>query len=305
MADVIDVRFRLRRDTAGQWTAINPVLLEGEPAMETDTRKIKYGDGVTAWSSLPYFTGGGVTSVGFSTGTTGLSISGSPITGAGTFTLSGTLNATNGGTGFSSYTMGDIVYALSGTALTRLSIGAAASVLSSSGTAPVWTPTTGTGDVVRAARPGFTNAIGVGTAATTSGSGVTFPAAQSPSTDPNTLDDYEEGTWTPTVTSGSGTITTYVAAGYYTKIGRQVHASMVIDITTNGTGAGSINITLPFTSAGGAMKWAGSGRENAVTGSMLQVKIDGGSSSATVFTYNNAYPGASGAQLVLSISYFV
>lgn len=48
------VKFRLRRDTAANWTAANPVLALGEPGVETDTRFIKYGDGVTAWNALPY-----------------------------------------------------------------------------------------------------------------------------------------------------------------------------------------------------------------------------------------------------------
>lgn len=40
--------------TAAQWTAANPVLLSRQPAYETDTKRLKIGDGVTAWSSLPY-----------------------------------------------------------------------------------------------------------------------------------------------------------------------------------------------------------------------------------------------------------
>lgn len=46
--------FKIRRDTAANWTAENPVLAEGEPGLETDTRKIKWGDGSTAWNSLAY-----------------------------------------------------------------------------------------------------------------------------------------------------------------------------------------------------------------------------------------------------------
>lgn len=48
------VKFQLRRDTAANWTSVNPTLGPGEPALETDTNKVKYGDGVTAWNSLPY-----------------------------------------------------------------------------------------------------------------------------------------------------------------------------------------------------------------------------------------------------------
>lgn len=48
------VRFKLRRDRAATWTSINPVLGDGEPALETDTLLVKYGDGSTPWTSLPY-----------------------------------------------------------------------------------------------------------------------------------------------------------------------------------------------------------------------------------------------------------
>lgn len=50
-------RIQLRRDTAANWTAENPVLLVGEVGFETDTRKLKLGDGSTAWSSLLYVQG--------------------------------------------------------------------------------------------------------------------------------------------------------------------------------------------------------------------------------------------------------
>lgn len=48
------VRFRIRRDTAANWTSVNPTLALGEPGLETDTRRVKYGDGSTAWTSLGY-----------------------------------------------------------------------------------------------------------------------------------------------------------------------------------------------------------------------------------------------------------
>lgn len=47
-------RFQMRKGTAAQWTAANPVLLNGEPGAETDTKKLKIGDGATAWNSLAY-----------------------------------------------------------------------------------------------------------------------------------------------------------------------------------------------------------------------------------------------------------
>ena len=47
-------RIKLRRDTAANWTSNNPILADGEPGLETDTGKIKYGNGVTAWSGLSH-----------------------------------------------------------------------------------------------------------------------------------------------------------------------------------------------------------------------------------------------------------
>ena len=48
------VTVRLRRDTSANWESTNPILKIGEPGLETDTRKLKFGDGVTAWTSLSY-----------------------------------------------------------------------------------------------------------------------------------------------------------------------------------------------------------------------------------------------------------
>lgn len=48
------VRFQLRGDTSANWASMNPILKAKEPALETDTLLVKYGDGVTAWTALPY-----------------------------------------------------------------------------------------------------------------------------------------------------------------------------------------------------------------------------------------------------------
>lgn len=48
------VRFQLRGDTGANWASINPVLKAKEPALETDTLLVKYGDGASAWNDLPY-----------------------------------------------------------------------------------------------------------------------------------------------------------------------------------------------------------------------------------------------------------
>lgn len=51
-------RVQIRRGTASEWTASNPILLDGELAIEKDTRKFKIGDGVTNWNELLYATQG-------------------------------------------------------------------------------------------------------------------------------------------------------------------------------------------------------------------------------------------------------
>jgi hypothetical protein len=96
-----------------------------------------------------------------------------------------------------------------------------------------------------------TGAVALNGAVTTAtGVGITFPATQSASTDANTLDDYEEGTWTPTlVYSGGSTGITYSAqVGNYTKIGDTVRLFLYIGLSNKGSSTGSIIIqTLPFT----------------------------------------------------------
>jgi hypothetical protein len=53
------ITIKLRRGTAAEWTATNPVLADGEFGAEKDTRKFKIGNGVTAWNSLQYWGGSG------------------------------------------------------------------------------------------------------------------------------------------------------------------------------------------------------------------------------------------------------
>ena len=48
-------QIQIRRDSASNWTSTDPTLAQGEIGYETDTRKMKVGDGSTAWTSLPYF----------------------------------------------------------------------------------------------------------------------------------------------------------------------------------------------------------------------------------------------------------
>lgn len=48
-------KMQLRRDTAANWTAANPVLAEGEIGFEINTNKMKIGNGIATWNELVYF----------------------------------------------------------------------------------------------------------------------------------------------------------------------------------------------------------------------------------------------------------
>ena len=97
------------------------------------------------------------------------------------------------------------------------------------GTPTLTLPTT-TGTLATLTTPSFGTTIGVGGAtASASGSGISFPATQSASSDANTLDDYEEGTFTPTGASAGYTISS--SSGRYTKIGRLVHCRFDINFS--------------------------------------------------------------------------
>lgn len=129
---------------------------------------------------------------------------------------------------------------------------------SSANLATAVTDETGSGSLVFGTSPTLTtpkatSTIGVGnTTAATSGAGISFPATVSLSSDVNTLDDYEEGNWTPAYqTSGTDfvSVTYDVQYGRYTKIGNIVQISVSLRTTNvDATGAsGNLRIAgLPF-----------------------------------------------------------
>jgi hypothetical protein len=81
-----------------------------------------------------------------------------------------------------------------------------------------------------------------------SGAGITFPASVDASSDANTLDDYEEGTWTPTYSfSTSGSVTYSSQRGYYRKVGSLVFVECNIIISGVSSPTGNVNVNnLPF-----------------------------------------------------------
>ena len=87
-----------------------------------------------------------------------------------------------------------------------------------------------------------------------SGTGISFPATQNASSDANTLDDYEKGTWTPTLTGTTpATGVTYSSQqGTYTKIGNIVYIRCTVQTSNKGTGGGGVACIggIPFSATG-------------------------------------------------------
>jgi len=69
-------RVQLRHDIATNWSTANPTLLVGEFGVETDTSRMKIGDGISNWNQLPYFPP--------DTGTSGVFDGGTPTSNYGT-----------------------------------------------------------------------------------------------------------------------------------------------------------------------------------------------------------------------------
>lgn len=82
-----------------------------------------------------------------------------------------------------------------------------------------------------------------------------FPATQNASADPNTIDDYEEGTWTPSLTaSGASGFTFLDQFGWYVKIGRSVSCFFRVNVNSlsSASGSGQVFVSgLPFTNTTG------------------------------------------------------
>lgn len=158
-----------------------PLILSSQVPNLSSGSLLKFQDGNNTFlkrlDSLVAFVNAGsgtVTSVDVSGGSTGLTTSGGPITTSGTITLGGTLGAGFGGTGQSTYAVGDILYASGATTLAKLAGVATGNVLISGGvaTAPSWgkvglaTHVTGTLGIAN----GGTNLTAVGGAGTLLGS---------------------------------------------------------------------------------------------------------------------------------------
>jgi hypothetical protein len=138
----------------------------------------------------------------------------------------------------------------------------------------------------------------------TSGKGIDFSVtSQTGGMTSELFADYEEGTWTPIVTSGTGSITSYTSSGKYTKVGRIVTVEITYKITNNGTGASYGDIAgLPYTASVGCV---GITRFNGTTGLSGQYSVAAGGTSGTVWNYDNTYPWATNAAGTITITYSV
>jgi len=199
--------------------------------------------------------------------TSGLAVTGTLTTtgnaGVGTTTLDERLNVVNTGTfaavrvsngtnsSYFGYAQSDGNYnagAKAGDAFIRGHAGV--SIESSGGTSGIRVNTSGNLQTF--------GTVSVGNATpSASGAGITFPATQSASTDANTLDDYEEGTWTPLISANGDGVdnwTSSSATGRYTKVGRLVTVECFYTYTAKQTVTGDYAFMtgLPFTPANGA-----------------------------------------------------
>jgi hypothetical protein len=148
--------------------------------------------------------------------------------------------------------------------------------------------------------------------------GIGFPATQVASSDPNTLDDYEEGTFDfGLVFSGDPTGVTFATRqGKYTKIGNMVTVTGNISLTNKGSTAGSATLTgLPFTIFNANANYSapalwfanisfagqvqGIGDPNTTTIAMRQVTEAGTESPLENTNFTN------GSSIFISFTYFV
>ena len=206
--------------------------------------------------------------------------------------VTGTLPVVNGGTGQTSYTDGQLLIGnTTGNTLTKATLTAGTGITITNGTGSItiasaagdvvgpasstdnaiarFDSTTGkiiqnsvvtiadtTGNVAGVGTLSLATTLGVGAATpSASGAGITFPATQSDSSNAKTLDDYEEGTWTPSL---GGNTTYNYQQGNYTKIGRLVYVRGSLNVATLGTGSTTQVTGLPFDAGSVTGRFGGS-----------------------------------------------
>jgi hypothetical protein len=269
-----------RRDTAANWTSANPVIPDGQLCFDTTNNTFRIGDGTTVHDSLPVQSGvagaaGGLqdivddttpqlggdldfqthkatsfTSTGIDDNatSTAITIDASENVGIGTATPDGKLHidgtsTTVTGLVLEAGTAGDCrsVDFHNSDGNKRIGIGYDNTNIKLNITDRSENKLVTIGELTGDVTVGTGNLV-IGT----SGKGIDFSAVSdgSRSVAANVLDDYEEGTWTPTSANG-GTITFIVYYAKYVKVGGLVHWQMYLDVNALGDTT-FLQITLPF-----------------------------------------------------------
>jgi hypothetical protein len=152
----------------------------------------------------------------------------------------------------------------------------------------------GDGNIVASTKTAQTFALQGGTLS--SGTGIAFPATQSASTNANTLDDYEEGTWTPTDGSGSG-LTIAVTGAYYRKVGSIVFVNCYITYPATSSSNQATISGLPYTSLGAQNYSYIMGRTQNNLGNMLAWQVNSGSNQMAGTLGWNSVAGVTNANV--------
>lgn len=118
---------------------------------------------------------------------------------------------------------------------------------------------------------------------------IQFPATQNASANANTLDDYEEGTWTPSWTVGAGSFTVSSTSAAYVKIGKTVHIFGFVAISA-ASGASTLNMSgLPFTASNTpGVRQTILAREDQSTGKMGQLYLNNNGTTGALQDYTGS-----------------
>lgn len=112
--------------------------------------------------------------------------------------------------------------------------------------------------------------------------------------DSTALPDTPWISYTPTLSAGTGTLTSASAIGSYAQRGKLITVRVQIAITTNGTAASTLRFTLPVATAG-TLGATFHGKERASTGKSVEGFVDGGGQTIVALQfYDGTYPGANG-----------
>ena len=274
------VKIQVRRGTASAWTTANPTLSAGEMGFETDTLKIKIGDGTTAWVSLGYTTSGaaGYATTATASGTTTLTVASAyaqfftgsanqtvvlPV--ASTMTLGSSFYINNNSTGTLTVNSsgGNLVVSIPANTTVQVTC-----ILISGTTAASWdadytgaTTITGTGSLVLGTAPTINNTVLTGTLTAnsvvgtngyylqTTGTGVQWAAVSS----------YSAPTLGSTSIASGATVTTIAGL---TLSGPTITGSLTAGASTGTSGQ-------VLTSTGSGVQWAAAAADSTPTVFML------------------------------------